>query len=118
MVKEGNMKLDVELLKLLLIQAEGEESPDISPYTKEQILYHKNKMLDAGWAIGQPIHGDDKLLAVAIDDLTFAGHQALDVMRNSTAWNRIKTAIQKQGGTLTLAILKTLITQAASGFLP
>lgn len=112
------MKLDIELLKLLMIQAEGEESPDISAYTKEQILYHKNKMLDAGWAIGQPLHGDDKLLAVAIDDLTFAGHQALEVMRNNTAWSKIKASVQKHGGALTITILKSLISQAASSFLP
>lgn len=111
------MKLDIELLKLLMIQAEGEESPDISAYTKEQILYHKDKMLDAGWANGERAHGDDKLLDVAIDDLTFAGHQALDVMHNSTAWSKIKASVKKHGGDLTLIILKSLITQAASGFL-
>lgn len=112
------MKLNVELLKLLMIQAEGEESPDISQYTEEQILYHKDKILEAGWAKGQPLYGDDKLMAVAIDDVTFAGHEALNVMRNDTIWGKVKTAIKMHGGSVSLAVLQSLITQAASGLLP
>lgn len=112
------MKLDIELLKLLMIQAEGEDSPDTSQYTREQIVYHKNKMLDAGWAEGAPLKGDDVVKAVVITDLTFAGHQALSAMRDDTTWNKIKTAIQKHGGSLTLAILQSAITQAVNGLLP
>ena len=43
------MKRDIDLIKLLLRELEGEEpKPDLSGYSKQQILYHYELMDEAG----------------------------------------------------------------------
>lgn len=42
------MRRDMDLVRLLLLQVEGEEAPDLSAYTNEQQIYHKALLIDAG----------------------------------------------------------------------
>lgn len=47
------MKRDFELIRLLLLELEGEESVDLSSYTPEQVNYHKALIKEAGFAEGK-----------------------------------------------------------------
>lgn len=60
------MKRDMDLVRLLILEVEGEEEVNLSGYTDEQKLYHKYLLIDAGLAEGQPHFGNDRLLAVHI----------------------------------------------------
>ena len=42
------MKRDFDLVRLLLIELEGEEEVDLSSYTPEQVNYHKALVKEAG----------------------------------------------------------------------
>ena len=110
-MSQSTKKLDLELLKLIMIQIEGEESPDLSKYTKKQILYNQSEILEIGWANGRPLRGDDEIKAVIITSLTFKGHQALEAMRDDTKLNKLKASIQKHGVSFSLSALQIAINQ-------
>jgi len=46
------MRKDVDLIRLLLLELEGEESVDPSEFTTDQINYHKALVVQAGFAEG------------------------------------------------------------------
>ena len=49
------MKRDMNLVRLLLLQHEGEEpTPDLSGFTDEQQLYHEALLIEAHLLDGQP----------------------------------------------------------------
>ena len=45
------MKRDMGLIRLLLPDPEGEEPPDLSSYTPEQLTYHRALLVEAGHAL-------------------------------------------------------------------
>lgn len=47
------MKRDMDLIRLKLMQVEGEEpAPDLSAYTEEQQVYHMALLIEAGLVDG------------------------------------------------------------------
>lgn len=75
------MKLDMDLIDKLLFLLEGDKKIDLAPYEQETLLYHKNKLIEAGLAKGKVLRGDDEIKAVALTELTWDGHQALNNAR-------------------------------------
>ncbi|NBK26280.1 MAG: DUF2513 domain-containing protein, partial [Spirochaetia bacterium] len=53
--KGPRMRRDMDLIRLILLDVEGEEKPDLSGYTQEQITYHKYLLIDADLAEGNPV---------------------------------------------------------------
>lgn len=51
------MRRDMDLIRLILLDAEGEGEIDLSPFTDEQIGYHRLLLLDARLAEGANITG-------------------------------------------------------------
>jgi len=49
------MKRDMDLIRLLLFQVEGEKELDLSDYSDEQKLYHQRLLLEAGL-----VHGSER----------------------------------------------------------
>jgi len=109
------MKRDLELIKLLLREEEGEEpKPDLSPYTEEQILYHLDLMEEAGLVVGTIGRGGNgEVYTVSIDRLTNLGHDFLDASRSDTVWLKFKQALLKVGGGISMPVavelMKTLV---------
>lgn len=75
------MKLDLELIDKLLFWVEGDKKIDLAAYEQETLLYHKSKLIEAGLAKGKVLRGDDEIKAVALTELTWDGHQALNNAR-------------------------------------
>lgn len=76
------MKRDFELVRLLLIELEGEETVDLSSYTAEQVNYHKALVKEAGLAEGHvhypSTHRTDIPDRAMLKRLTWEGHEFLD----------------------------------------
>lgn len=99
------MKRDMDLIRSLLLQVEDIASAHLDPYTKEQILYHKNLLVEAHLVHGRALHGDDQLLAVMIDRLSWEGHEFLDAVRDENVWQQTKGRVEKINST-PLVIIK------------
>lgn len=106
------MRRNVDLIRLLLLELEGEESVDLGDFTTDQIDYHKALIVQAGFADGiinysssgdaQPDIPDLAILT----KLTYAGHEFLDSSKNEKVWSKAKEMVQRNGLTLTIEAMK------------
>jgi hypothetical protein len=112
------MKRDMNLIRLLLLQTEGEEpAPDLSAYSDQQLLYHSALIIEAGLVHGEVrLGGAGQSLSTFRSRLTWAGHEFLDAARNDTIWKKAGEHIKNAGVDVTLSllqeILKNLLKQA------
>jgi hypothetical protein len=107
------MKRDMNLVRLLLLETEGEEpKPDLSAYTEEQQVYHSVLLIEAGLvdgmirtdSVGQPN-------GTVMRRLTWAGHEFLDAARSDTIWHKAGERIKKSGVEVSISVLKELLNQ-------
>jgi len=98
------MKRDMELIRLILLDIEGETKVDLSPYSKEQIYEHKLLLRDAGFIHGMAISGPD----FAVQSITMEGHNFLDAARDNKKW---KGFLHKIGPTMLQLTLQQILTQ-------
>ena len=104
------MKRDMDLIRFLLLDIEGEEKPDLSQFAKEQLNYHKALLIEAGLAEGRVAYGNDIISTVKIIRLTWQGHEFLSAARNNSVWNKAKEMISKANLTITIPIMTELLT--------
>jgi hypothetical protein len=109
------MKRDMNLIRLLLLQTEGEEpKPDLSAYTTEQCVYHSALLVEAGLVDGEIITNGAGLPATTIIlRLSWAGHEFLDAARSDTIWHKAGERIKKSGVDVTLSLLQEILKQLA-----
>ena len=105
------MKRDMDLIRLLMLQTEGEEPrPDLSGYTQAKVLYHYALLIEANLVHGSIIpdkNGD--IGATNILRLTWAGHEFLDAARNDTIWKKSWQKITNSGVQVTMTVLEDLL---------
>ncbi|HEX8190159.1 MAG TPA: DUF2513 domain-containing protein [Pyrinomonadaceae bacterium] len=112
------MKRDFDLVRLILLELEKDETVDLSPYTQEQINYHKALVKEAGFAEGtihyaSGVHARPDVPDVAIlSRLTWEGHEFLDKARNDKVWNRAKSIVKEKVGALSLEALKIALSES------
>jgi hypothetical protein len=105
------MKRDMDLIRLLLLDIEGDEKTDLSGFSKEQLNYHKALLIEAGLVQGAIANdGGGNIAAVKTIRLTWDGHEFLSAARNNSIWNKAKEAISKANLAITVPILKELLT--------
>lgn len=112
------MKRDMDLVRLLLLQIEGEENIDLSSFTEQEQLYHLVLMEEAGMIVAQFVEGDNGIPEAArVERLTMAGHDFISSARNSAIWQKAKEYILKPGAAWTLSLLaEYLKAQAAQAW--
>lgn len=105
------MKRDMDLIRLRLLQIEGEEpKPDLSGYTQEQIIYHSALLIEAELVKGIILPDPQSYpTSTVVIRLTWKGHEFLDAARNDTIWKKAGAQIKKAGGQITLALLEELL---------
>jgi len=105
------MKRDMNLVRLLLLEAEGEEpKPDLSTYTEEQQIYHEARLIEAGFLRGEVFkdaEGEERSSCVM--GLTWAGHEFLDAARNEGIWKKAGEHLKKAGINVTISVLQELL---------
>ena len=107
------MKRDMNLIRLLLLETEGEDpKPDLSAYSEDQRLYHSALLIEAELVHG--IINTDHMgqpAATVVMRLTWAGHEFLDAARNDTIWKKATEQIKKSGVDVTITLLKDILNQ-------
>ena len=112
---EQFMKRDFDLIRNILLYLEGNHDIDLSIYTKDQIDYHKALIVEAGFAEGKAhypsSHKTDIPSFVAINRLTWDGHEFIDKSKNDNIWNKSKSMISEKGAEISFDILKYVLTE-------
>lgn len=109
------MKRDMDLIRLLLLQTEGEEEVEISNYTNEQIKYHQELLIEAGLVNGSitRTHGGS---IIFIKRLTWEGHEFLADVKNETVWRETKKTALEKGADMSLSVLSALATKISMDY--
>lgn len=107
------MKRDMNLIRSLLLEVEGEEpKPDLTKYSEEQQVYHCALLIEAGLVDGAVVPNEIGYpAATSIIKLTWAGHEFLDAARDEESWQKTTQRIAKAGGSFTIPILTEILTQ-------
>lgn len=105
------MKRDMDLIRLLLLQTEGEEpKPDLSGYTQAQPVYHAALLIEAHLVHGSIIEdGEGEVASTVTMRLTWAGHEFLDAARNDTIWRKASEKLKQSGVQMTISLLEELL---------
>lgn len=116
------MKRDLDLVRKLLLYfdekpgPERADTPDLgSEYTENEVKYHLTLMYQAGLLNCEPVRSStsDRVIYVLPFDLTWAGHEFLDKVRNEGVWAKVRAAGSSRGGSLAFAVVNELATKFA-----
>src|SRR5690554_220411 len=108
------MKRDLDLIKTILLEVENSPSPtewvefDYSGRSEEEVSYHIKLLSQAGLIEADDIGSLGQFLWKA-KSLTWQGHEFLDAARNDTVWNKVKSTVTKQGGSVPFSVLADLL---------
>lgn len=112
------MKRDMDLIRLLLLDVEGEGKPDLSAYTEEQKVYHLALLIEADLVEGAVLHDSQGFPAgVHATKLAWEGHEFLDAARNDTIWRKTLEKVKGAGATVSMSILKQMLAKVAKDYL-
>ncbi len=98
----------MDIIRLLLLQLEAGERPSrLDNFSEEQITYNAALMVDAGLVEGAVARGGDgDALGVAMDRMTWSGHDFLDAARDETLWKKAKQTVMKPAASFTFEIVR------------
>jgi hypothetical protein len=108
------MKRDWDLIRLLLLDLEGEQEVDLSAYTEDEREYHRYLIADAGLAEGTPTTTLGKAHPTAyLFWLNWQGHDFLEAARNDSIWEKAKAKLAGMGGSAGFEVVKALLIATA-----
>lgn len=115
------MKRNFDLIRLLLLDAEGVSSVDLSDFGDNEVRYHQALVVEAGLVEGT-IKESSRTYSevpdlVVIRKLTWEGHEFLDKARDPSIWRKSKDYVRDKGLELTLDALKAAMTTIVSRLL-
>ena len=108
------MKRDMDLVRKILFALEAKEYTGatfglhIDGYTGENIAYHCKMMKENG-LIDEYIEqraGMGELCYFTVGDLSWAGQDFLEKIRQDTVWNKTKSVIQNKGLPMIIDVVK------------
>lgn len=115
------MKRDFELVRLLLLELEGEEPADVSAYTKDQVHYREALITEAGFAEGMIHYPSSRLPDIpdvaVLHRLTWEGHEFLDKARSDKTWNKAIALVKDKGLSLSLDAIKIALGEAVKALM-
>jgi hypothetical protein len=106
------MKRDMDLIRLLLLQAEADKEAreKLKAYDQKEVMYNAALLIDHGLAMGVVMrHGFNEVVRADIDCLTWEGHDFLDAARDNTLWRKAKAKVMKPGAAFTFEIVKEFL---------
>ncbi len=107
------MKMDPELLRLLLLEIEKHEEPfaasevEIDGYDSERIAYHAALLHDAGFLVGAE-HHTVRGMNFVVQRMTFSGHEFLEAVRRRSVWRLTRDRMERDGAGFVLDIARDL----------
>lgn len=107
------MKRNMELIKLLLLDLEGEQV-DLSSFPQSEQAYHAALLIEAGLAVGSVfLDSEGSPDGAALVRLTWSGHDFIDVARNQSIWKAALSVLRENGVSVSFDILQSLLTNLA-----
>ncbi|WP_019781903.1 DUF2513 domain-containing protein [Streptococcus sobrinus] len=104
------MKFDPEIARDILLDIEELHQPQnlfvfsssdkfnrAQKYDLTVIVYHCDKLEEAGFLNWEPIYGNNQFQAGVVNDLTYQGHLFLDSVRRPKVWRETKSRAEKVG---------------------
>lgn len=108
------MRLDWECVRAILTALEdvpeqdGRLAPgDVPGFAWPVVSYHIEVLAEAGLIKAQCVRALGAPTACFATRLTFAGHELLEAMRQTTLWNRIKGRVRDAGLSMSIEAVKT-----------
>lgn len=105
------MKRDFDLIRRVMIDIENiparghEQNFSYDGYDSATINQHIASLIGAGLVNGT-VNNTNVRTNVVVDDLTWAGHDFLDAMRDDNLWNKAKEHVLKPGVSFTFGLLR------------
>lgn len=113
---EISMKRDWDVIRAILIATEEDRFDEYLEKTEDDtlVLGNTSLLIEAGFITGKVLQSLDGVDDVFVDDLTWQGHELLDVIRSKPVWEKIKTTALEKGLELTFDVIKALGSKAIS----
>lgn len=110
------MQRDMDLVRKVVLAAEsGPPFPPIEGYTDDAVKYHKMLAIEAGLLAGQSRKDHTRPTeiptAVLITDVTWAGHDFIQAIREETNWRKVKAYVADSGKQLSIEMVKAAVRQ-------
>jgi len=111
-----SMKRDWDVIRAILIATEEDRFDEYLENTENDtlILGNTTLLIEAGFINGKVLQSLDGIDDVFVNDLTWQGHELLDVIRSKPVWEKIKTTALEKGLELTFDVVKALGSKAIS----
>lgn len=87
------------------------DMPELNHLDEDNLVYILRKLQEANYVIGEFKYSGGGLYIAAVTELTFAGHQFLDTIRNNKIFDEVMEKIDEFGSGVTLEIIKLLATK-------
>lgn len=111
------MRRNIDLIRLILLDLEKEIEVDLSPYSDDEVNYHKALLIEAGLLEGK-LHYSSRTPkrdipdSVIINRITWDGHEFLDKARSDTVWSKAKLLVKEKGLSLSIDVVKISLGEA------
>lgn len=119
-----DMKRDLDLVRHILLEIEAQPpGPPTFGVSAEgrsdaEVLEHIALLIEAGFVDGQITQGNQgEPINCAIYRLTWAGHEFLANARNDTVWKKVLAQVKAKAGTVSVEVMKQLLTKAVGELL-
>ena len=103
------MKRDMELIRLILLNIEGEDHDLTKDYTQEEFAFHLNLLLNGGF-LTQFFHGEDTPHVIGgypcqmTFTMTWLGHDFVDSARDEKFFKKSLEEIKKKAVPVTIGL--------------
>jgi hypothetical protein len=115
------MKRDMDLVRAIALAVEerptalGGEELEVPDYSKEEVGYHVNLMMEAGLLHGTDITSTADTVPRALPSrLTWEGHEFADAARDRGRWQKAKELAAEKAGTVSVSVLVELLKKLMS----
>ena len=112
------MRRDLDLIRLILLDVEGESAADLSSYSRDQLNFHKALIKEAGLAdgivnfpTGKDADPDIPDMAI-LTKLTWEGHEFINKAKSEKTWVKAKHLVLRSGASLSLEAMKIALSEA------
>lgn len=108
------MKRDLELARIILLEAEKKETPSgwiipvIDGYSKEEISYHIHLLMQAELVEGIDLRTKTSY-EYGIKDLTWKGQEFLEASRDENLWVKVKKFFGPNISTISFEVIKDVL---------
>lgn len=95
------MKRNIDLIRKMMLEIEstddtfGLSNPRIKGYSPDEIVYCCKLLKDSGFVDGFKVsYADNQIHSYSVGQLTWKGHEYLELIRNPDIWNSIKSFVE------------------------